>query len=304
MSTITDIDSNSSIDRELLRVDPMEVCVSDLNERKTVTIPSEFEESIRKKGVLEPPLVRECSKEKQAQGYTYEVMAGQRRTIAAQNVRLEWMDVVVCDYNDADALEASIIENMDEFREEVRHKERAKAVHQLKQMRGCTQRELANQLDVSSVTVSTWIELMRDAWEGTSIHATADDKFSIDDVSQEVFKVVRKQTGGGKDGEMALSIIVNENLSEKDVREARKRSQQDTPHTFLDQLEMIGAERRRERKYDSKERVRVTPTFVGEVAERLREKATTENCSVQEYVESVVENDVTNDDYFGAPVTQ
>lgn len=299
MSTITDVDSDSGIDRELLRVDPMEVCISDHNERKTVTIPSEFEESIRKKGVLEPPLVRECSHEKKSQGYKYEVMAGQRRTIAAQNVGLGWMDVVLCDYSDADALEASIIENMDEFREEVRHKERAKAVYQLKQMRSCTQRELADQLDVSSGTVSTWIELMRDAWEGTSIHATSDDKFSIDSVSQEVFTVVRKQTGGGKDGEMALSVIVNENLSVKDVREARKRSQQDTPHTFLDQLEMIGAERRREREYDNQERVRVTPTFVGEVAEQLREQATEENCSVQEYVESVIKDDVTDGGYFG-----
>lgn len=298
MSTINEVSNDSSVDRELLRVDPMEVCVSNLNERKTVTIPSEFEESIKKKGVLEPPLVRNCSDEKQAQGYKYEVMAGQRRTIAAQNVGLDWMDVVLCDYNDADALEASIIENMDEFREEVRHKERSKAVHQLMEMRQCTQGELASHLDVSSKTISTWIELMRDAWKGTSIHALADDKFDIDSVSQAVFKVVRKETGGGNNGEMALSVIVNEGLSEKDVREARNRAQQDTPHTFLDQLEMIGAERRKEREYDNQDRVRVTPTFVGDVAEALREHATAENCSIQEYVESVVEDDVTDDGYF------
>lgn len=61
--------------------------------------------SIREKGVQQPLLVR-------PRGRRYELVAGQRRLLAAQQLDLPEVPVVVHELNDAEALEAAIIENL------------------------------------------------------------------------------------------------------------------------------------------------------------------------------------------------
>lgn len=65
----------------------------------------ELAASIRDKGVLEPVIVRKA-------GEGYELVAGERRTRAAIKVGLSEIPAIVVDIDDREALEVSIIENL------------------------------------------------------------------------------------------------------------------------------------------------------------------------------------------------
>lgn len=78
--------------------------------------------SIRERGVLEPVLVRSV-----ASGF--ELIAGERRTRAAQSVGLTHIPAVVLELDDREALEISIIENLQ--REDLNAVEETEAVLQL-----------------------------------------------------------------------------------------------------------------------------------------------------------------------------
>lgn len=277
--------------KNLAVVHPNDICVSDENERKEVVIDTQFEESISNHGVLEPPLVRTADNG----GYRYEVIAGQRRTLAAQNVGLDEIHVVVLDCSDSDALCASLIENMEEFKQSVSLNDRAEAVHRLRSMNEWTIKETAEQLDVTQQTISTWLECMRSEWEGTAIHPDNTGPIDIDSIPQRVFGIVRKQVGGGRDGEQAISVIERESLRQKDVIEASKLADMDNPHSFLDHLENMGKKRRQQRQTSVSERANVDVTWTGETAENLRDAAADVGCTVEQFVEQTIANAVDND---------
>src|ERR1700746_3516315 len=66
---------------------------------------SELAESIRTQGVLSPLLVR-------PKGQSYEIVAGARRYRAAQLAGLDSLPVRIVELTDAQALETSIVENL------------------------------------------------------------------------------------------------------------------------------------------------------------------------------------------------
>ena len=69
---------------------------------------AELVNSIREKGVLEPLLVRRIEDDPTS----YEIIAGERRWRAAQKAQLHQVPVVIKEINDAEALEISLIENI------------------------------------------------------------------------------------------------------------------------------------------------------------------------------------------------
>ncbi len=75
--------------------------------------------SVRQRGVLEPVLVRRV-------GEGYELVAGERRTRAAQDAGLRVVPAIVLDLDDREALEISIIENLQ--REDLNAVEETEAV--------------------------------------------------------------------------------------------------------------------------------------------------------------------------------
>jgi ParB family transcriptional regulator, chromosome partitioning protein len=75
--------------------------------------------SIRERGVLEPVLVRRV-------GDRYELVAGERRTRAAREAGLDEVPAIVLDLDDREALEISIIENLQ--REDLNAVEETEAV--------------------------------------------------------------------------------------------------------------------------------------------------------------------------------
>lgn len=86
---------------------------------------SELAESIAKRGVLEPVLVRR-------QGNGFELIAGERRTRAAQQAGLEQIPAVILSVDDDAALEISIMENLQ--REDLNAVEETEAVLRLLQL--------------------------------------------------------------------------------------------------------------------------------------------------------------------------
>lgn len=145
---------------DLREIQPETLEVSDMNERDKPPKTSTLVESIKRQGVIQPPIVRE-------NGGVLEVVAGQRRAVGAERAGLGTIPVVVMDWGDAEALEASITENIDAFREDVSTGDRTAAIQQLMELTGDTQPEVAERLGVPEPTVRRWMEPMREEWEGT-----------------------------------------------------------------------------------------------------------------------------------------
>lgn len=84
---------------------------------------TELSQSIKKNGLIQPIAVRKGKKNR------YEIIAGERRWIAAQKAGLHEVPVIVLDLNDSQSLELAIIENIQ--REELNSIEEAKGYDRL-----------------------------------------------------------------------------------------------------------------------------------------------------------------------------
>ncbi len=109
-------------------------------------------DSLRARGVLQPVLVRPVA------GGRYELVAGERRWRAAQLAGLETIPAVVREHDDAESLEAALIENM--AREDLNPVEEARACALLTEELGLTREELGRRVGRSRVAVSNLIRLL------------------------------------------------------------------------------------------------------------------------------------------------
>ena len=108
--------------------------------------------SIQKKGVLQPLLVRP-----QPMG-GYEIIAGERRYRACQKVGLQQVPVIIKDFNDKDALEVALIENLQ--REDLNPLEEAEAYIRLLKEYQYTQENLAEVLGKSRSYIANMMRLV------------------------------------------------------------------------------------------------------------------------------------------------
>ena len=69
---------------------------------------SELANSIKERGILQPIIVRKSSDDKSK----YEIIAGERRWLAAQKVGLHDVPVVIIEADDLKSLEFAIVENV------------------------------------------------------------------------------------------------------------------------------------------------------------------------------------------------
>ena len=109
-------------------------------------------ESVKDRGVLQPVLVRPRP------GGTYELVAGERRWRAAQLAALETLPALVQQRDDAQSLEAALIENM--AREDLNPIEAARAVAALVEELGLTREEVGRRVGRSRVAVSNLLRLL------------------------------------------------------------------------------------------------------------------------------------------------
>ena len=108
--------------------------------------------SLRERGVLQPVLVRPVA------GGTYELVAGERRWRAAQIAGLRTIPALVRERDDADALEAALIENM--AREDLNPVEEARACAALVEELGLTRETVGLRVGRSRVAVSNLLRLL------------------------------------------------------------------------------------------------------------------------------------------------
>lgn len=108
--------------------------------------------SIETSGVVQPILVRPLS------DGSYELVAGERRWRAAQQAGLEKVPAVVRDQEQAERLQAALIENM--VREDLNPVEEARACAALVEELGLTKEELARRVGRSRPAVSNLIRLL------------------------------------------------------------------------------------------------------------------------------------------------
>ena len=108
--------------------------------------------SIEKKGVLQPLLVRS-----QPMG-GYEIIAGERRYRASQKAGLQQVPVIIKDFDDKDALEVALIENLQ--REDLNPLEEAEAYIRLLKEYQYTQENLAEVLGKSRSYIANMMRLV------------------------------------------------------------------------------------------------------------------------------------------------
>ena len=115
---------------------------------------AELAQSVKEKGVLQPLLVRRHPDRPNA----YEIIAGERRWRAAQAAALHEVPVVVRDLTDREALELSIIENVQ--RQDLTPLEEAEGYRRLLDEFQHTQEDLARALGKSRSHVANTLRLM------------------------------------------------------------------------------------------------------------------------------------------------
>lgn len=112
----------------------------------------ELAESIRRKGVLQPLLVRRTPG-------GYQLIAGERRFRAAQRAGLERVPVVIRDAGDHELLELALIENVQ--REDLNPLEEARAYRRLMDEFGLTQEQVAEKVAKDRSTVANTLRLLQ-----------------------------------------------------------------------------------------------------------------------------------------------
>jgi len=143
------------MDGQLMEVELKRIRPNRLNPRLDINIIrlNDLADSIKQVGLLEPLIVRPVDD-------GYEVVVGERRYRASQQVGLKTVPVVVRQYTDDEVIELNLVENIQ--REDLSAVEKGNCCKQLlekypKKFGGV--QGLANRLGLSSATVKTWLAL-------------------------------------------------------------------------------------------------------------------------------------------------
>ena len=115
---------------------------------------NELAKSIKQSGVIQPIAVRED----QGDPGKYEIVAGERRWLAAQKAGLHKVPVVILTLSDNQTLEIAIVENIQ--RENLNAVEEAKAYNRLTKEFGYDQDKIANMMSKSRSHISNTLRLL------------------------------------------------------------------------------------------------------------------------------------------------
>ena len=147
---------SSSIDT-LLQVAPEQIVPNPQQPRKHFDEKSlnELAQSIRAQGVLQPLVVRKHPELPNQ----YELVAGERRWRALKQIDVVQVPVVLRNVSDSEILEVSLLENIQ--RENLTVIEEAQSYHDLLQIHGYTQEELAKKLGRDRSTIANMLRLLQ-----------------------------------------------------------------------------------------------------------------------------------------------
>tara|TARA_B100001559_G_scaffold8300_1_gene7407 strand:+ start:1995 stop:2852 length:858 start_codon:yes stop_codon:yes gene_type:complete len=115
---------------------------------------NELSESIKKNGIIQPIAVRKSKSSSEL----YEIVAGERRWLAAQKAGLHEVPIVILDLNDSETLEVAIVENIQ--REDLNIVEEAKGYKRLNEEFGYDQDKIAIMMSRSRSHISNTLRLL------------------------------------------------------------------------------------------------------------------------------------------------
>tara|TARA_B100001057_G_scaffold107172_1_gene104750 strand:+ start:932 stop:1789 length:858 start_codon:yes stop_codon:yes gene_type:complete len=114
----------------------------------------ELAQSIKKNGIIQPIAVRKSNSTSEP----YEIVAGERRWLAAQKAGLHEVPIILLDLNDSETLEVAIVENIQ--REDLNIIEEAKGYKRLNEEFGYDQDKIATMMSRSRSHVSNTLRLL------------------------------------------------------------------------------------------------------------------------------------------------
>ena len=115
---------------------------------------SELSESIKKNGIIQPIAVRK----NRSSSEPYEIVAGERRWLAAQKAGLHEVPITILDLNDSETLEVAIVENIQ--REDLNIVEEARGYKRLNEEFGYEQDKIAIMMSRSRSHISNTLRLL------------------------------------------------------------------------------------------------------------------------------------------------
>lgn len=275
---------------QVKQINPNELEIDPINERRENIGPNKddnsLEESIREQGVIQPPVAR-------PDNGSYKIVVGQRRTLAAQNVGIESIPVIIMDWDDSDALSASVTENVDAFRKSVSRTDRAAAVRRLMEVNGWGAGDVAEELGVNHGTVREWLERTNPEWEDTVVHvdsaneATEEIRESIDEVDDKQLASIRANTKSKEEREEVVKQVSESNLSQRDVLEATKQGRRRDDKNLKEVIQEMDNQKS---ESEGEIRVRTRVTFVGNQADGLKKAAQDLGTSEEEVVRNAIQS--------------
>lgn len=277
-------------------INPQELEIDEINERTDNVGPhtdEDLEESVEQQGVIQPPIVRK-------NGDGYKVVVGQRRTLAAKAVGLDEVPVRIVDWDDGEALEATITENIDAFRREITPSDRAASITRLMKEKGWEVTDAADNLGVSTDTIRRWTERANDEWEGTPVHVdeasdeSEAEKAEIEEVADQTLSQIRTATETKEERSEAVKKAATSAASRDDVRKAKKRSE-NRGEPITETIDEVTSEKKERQKSEIKARVDVTLT--GGKAEGLRRAAKDIGTSEDRILEEAIEYYLSDEGY-------
>lgn len=180
----------------------------------------ELAHSIKEQGILQPILVRK-------KGMKYELIAGERRLRAAKKAQLKKVPVIIKDATDEEALELTIVENLQ--RENLNPIEEAAAYKTLLEQFSLTHEQIAKKVGKNRATVSNSMRLLdlprkiQDSLKkGTITIGHARPLLSISDINKQVdlWKQIISKNLSVRDVE---ALISSDNLKNASVSKTAKR---------------------------------------------------------------------------------
>lgn len=167
---------------------------------------AELATSIRRRGILQPLLVRPS-------GRRFEIVAGERRFRAAKRAGLSEVPVIVRELSDQEALEIAIVENLQ--REDLNPVDEARALEQLLGF-GLNQEKVARAVGKSRSAVSNTLRLLK-------LSASALEALAAGRISAGHARAILAQDEA--DMEWALDQIVRRDLSVREAESLRRPAQ-------------------------------------------------------------------------------
>jgi ParB family transcriptional regulator, chromosome partitioning protein len=167
---------------------------------------NELAESIKKNGLIQPIAVRK------GKNNAYEIIAGERRWMAAQKAGMHEVPVIVFDFNDNQSLEIAIIENIQ--REDLNSIEEAKGYDRLIKQFNYDHEKLSEFMGKSKSHISNTLRLL----------TLPDEVIKLVEEGLLTAGQVRPLVGRFKALEIA-QLILKENLSSRSVENLVKKEE-------------------------------------------------------------------------------